>query len=430
MLAIIDILKCLRFVVGRTVDAMLSTSVHHQQNGDDDGCSITSGDKQDEFSTTEGRCYGHMVEQDYDEEVTDSETEEDENENDSELINCVSEDNTSSDFTMATTTVTSSTPAVLNQPPKRNKRKNFEPRNISLYADDAGGKTCLVVDGEECDSDLDMEVEENEDGSDGLLHKPLDLSENSIPSPSPRLQVSSNANCKRRRKAVITPHRRVNQSIVSSGLLMGAPMDLSCTRNVQSPNNEESCGEEGDEQNNSDSASGGCDDQGIETTGESRHHHRNVVHISNNINPTEGHALSSERLYHQRHYIDSNGTNYHHLNNHQNQQTLSGDRVRYGRNSQQRTSDSSQHASPLSSLQQAAQSLTLHHHLPPGLTAEQLNHYHHHHHPQQGTDASAMKEYAENTMKELLSIYGLNSPDMAETITKNVPIANFSSGEC
>jgi hypothetical protein len=40
-----------------------------------------------------------------------------------------------------------------------------------------------------------------------------------------------------------------------------------------------------------------------------------------------------------------------------------------------------------------------------------------------------MKEYAENTMKELLSIYGLNSPDMAETITKNVPIANFSSGE-
>jgi hypothetical protein len=41
-----------------------------------------------------------------------------------------------------------------------------------------------------------------------------------------------------------------------------------------------------------------------------------------------------------------------------------------------------------------------------------------------------MKEYAENTMKELLSIYGLNSPDMAETITKNVPIANFSSGEC
>lgn len=412
------------------MDAMLSTSVHHQQNGDDDGCSITSGDKQDEFSTTEGRCYGNMMEQDYDEEVTDSETEEDENENDSELINCVSEDNTSSDFTMATTTVTSSTPAVLNLPPKRNKRKNFEPRNISLYADDAGGKACLVVDGEECDSDLDMEVDENEDGSDSLLHKPLDLSENSIPSPAPRLQVSSNANSKSRRKAVITPHRRVNQSIVSSGLLMGAPMDLSCSRNVQSPNNEESCGEEGEEQNNSDSASGGGDDQGIETVGESHHHHRNVLHITNNINPTEGHALSSDRLYHQRHYIDSNGTNYHHLNNHQNQQTLSGDRVRCARNAHHRTSDPSQHFSPLNSLQQAAQSLTLHHHLPPGLTAEQLNHYHHHHHPQQGTDASAMKEYAENTMKELLSIYGLNSPDMAETITKNVPIANFSSGEC
>jgi hypothetical protein len=411
---------------------MLSTSVHHQQNGDDDGCSVTSGDKQDEFSTAEERSnYANIVEQEYDEEMTDSETEEDDNENDSEVINCVSEDNTSSDFTMASTTVTSSTPAILNQPPKRNKRKNFEPRNISLYADDAGDKTRLVVDGEECDSDLDMEVVENEDDNDRLLHKPLDLSENSIPSPSPWLEVSSNANCKRRRKAVITPHRRVNQSSVSSGVLMGAPMDLSCTRSLRSQNDDESCGEEGDEQNNSDSASGGGDDQGSETMGDSRHHHRNVLHISNNINPTEGHALSNERFYHQRHYIDSNGTNYHHLNNHQNRQALSGDRVRYARNSQHRRSDSPQQCSPLSSLQQAAQSLTLHHHLPPGLTAEQLNLYHHHHHyPQQGTDASAMKEYAENTMKELLSIYGLNSPDMAETITKNVPIANFSSGEC
>ncbi|XP_049782787.1 uncharacterized protein LOC126184438 [Schistocerca cancellata] len=44
-------------------------------------------------------------------------------------------------------------------------------------------------------------------------------------------------------------------------------------------------------------------------------------------------------------------------------------------------------------------------------------------------DAPAMKEYAENTMKELLSIYGLSGADMAETITKNVPIANFSSGK-
>jgi hypothetical protein len=207
-------------------------------------------------------------------------------------------------------------------------------------------------------------------------------------------------------------------------------MDLSCTRNAQSPNNEESCGEDGDEQNNSDSASGGGDELGIDAMGDTRHHHPNALHISNNVNPTEGHTLSSERLYLQRHYVDSNGTNYHHVN-HQNQQTLSGDRVRYARSSQHRTSDSSQHLSPLSSLHQAAQSLTFHHHLPPGLTAEQFNHYqHHHHHHQQGTDASAMKEYAENTMKELLSIYGLNSPDMAENITKNVPIANFSSGEC
>ncbi|XP_065350896.1 zinc finger protein castor homolog 1 isoform X3 [Cloeon dipterum] len=42
-------------------------------------------------------------------------------------------------------------------------------------------------------------------------------------------------------------------------------------------------------------------------------------------------------------------------------------------------------------------------------------------------DASAMREYAENTMKELLGIYGLN--DMAESITKHVPIGNFSSGK-
>lgn len=43
-------------------------------------------------------------------------------------------------------------------------------------------------------------------------------------------------------------------------------------------------------------------------------------------------------------------------------------------------------------------------------------------------DASAMREYAESTMKELLGIYGLN--DLAESITKHVPIANFASGKC
>jgi hypothetical protein len=42
-------------------------------------------------------------------------------------------------------------------------------------------------------------------------------------------------------------------------------------------------------------------------------------------------------------------------------------------------------------------------------------------------DASAMREYAESTMKELLGIYGLN--DLAESITKHVPIANFASGK-
>lgn len=43
------------------------------------------------------------------------------------------------------------------------------------------------------------------------------------------------------------------------------------------------------------------------------------------------------------------------------------------------------------------------------------------------TDASTMKLYAERTMKELLSIYGLN--DMAETIANNVPLSNFSPGK-
>lgn len=47
----------------------------------------------------------------------------------------------------------------------------------------------------------------------------------------------------------------------------------------------------------------------------------------------------------------------------------------------------------------------------------------------QPTDASDLKEYAQNTVKELLEIYGLNSPEVAESITNNVPIANFSSGE-
>jgi hypothetical protein len=412
---------------------MLSTSVHHQQNGDDDGESVTSADKQDEFSTTEERSnYEAMMEQDYDEELTDLDTEEDENGDDSEVINCASEDNTSSDITMATTTVTSSTASILNEPPKRNKRKNFEPRNISLYAgedNDAGDKTCQADGGDECDSDLDMEVDENEDDHDRLLHKPLDLSENSIPPSSPQLQLNSKIS-KRRRKPVIAPQRRVIQSNVSSGLVMGAPMDLSCTRSVHSENNDESCGEEGDDQNNSDSASGGGDDQTSEPRGENRHRHASVLRISNDRNPSEDHhTLANERLYHQRHYIDSNGTSYHHLNNHHSQQTLSGDRIRYSPNSPHRDNDARQQCSPLSSLQHAAQSLAFHH-FPPGLTADQFHHYHHHHHHHhQGTDASAMKEYAENTMKELLSIYGLNSPDMAETITKNVPIANFSSGE-
>ncbi|EEB12610.1 conserved hypothetical protein [Pediculus humanus corporis] len=44
-------------------------------------------------------------------------------------------------------------------------------------------------------------------------------------------------------------------------------------------------------------------------------------------------------------------------------------------------------------------------------------------------EASAMKEYAESTMRELLRIYGLASNEMSEPITKNVHISNFSAGQ-
>ena len=311
-------------------------------------------------------------------------------------------------------TTTPSTAVILNQPPKRNKRKNFEPRNIALYAgedNEVSDKNREVVEVEECDSDLEMVVDDNDAENERIIHKPLDLSENSIPPSSPpQEKLESGSNIKRSRKPV--PLRRFHQSNLSSGELMssaGAPMDLSCSRNE---NNDESCGEECDDQNNSDSGSGGCDE-----SSENRHHHRQSVlqHIQNSLN--ESGTFGSERSYLQRHYSESNGTSYHHTNNHHSQPASV------------HRSDGRQYT-PLSSLQQAAHSLGFHH-FPAGLTPEQLSHYHHHlpHHHHHGTDASAMKEYAENTMKELLSIYGLNSPDMAETITKNVPLDSFASGE-
>ena len=42
-------------------------------------------------------------------------------------------------------------------------------------------------------------------------------------------------------------------------------------------------------------------------------------------------------------------------------------------------------------------------------------------------DAAAIKDYAQSTMNELLSIYGLN--DEAESIVKDVPLQNFASGK-
>jgi hypothetical protein len=46
-------------------------------------------------------------------------------------------------------------------------------------------------------------------------------------------------------------------------------------------------------------------------------------------------------------------------------------------------------------------------------------------HPQ----VSDMREYAMNTMRELLGIYGLTS-EVAESISRQLPIAAFSSGKC
>lgn len=48
------------------------------------------------------------------------------------------------------------------------------------------------------------------------------------------------------------------------------------------------------------------------------------------------------------------------------------------------------------------------------------------HQPQEASD---LREYAEKTVNELLAIYGLNSAEVAESITNNVPISNFSSGK-
>ncbi|GBL74052.1 hypothetical protein AVEN_230961-1 [Araneus ventricosus] len=44
------------------------------------------------------------------------------------------------------------------------------------------------------------------------------------------------------------------------------------------------------------------------------------------------------------------------------------------------------------------------------------------------SDGTTMKDYAENTMKELLGMYGLN--DAPEGLSSHLPIHNFSAGEC
>ncbi|RZF38189.1 hypothetical protein LSTR_LSTR005550 [Laodelphax striatellus] len=43
--------------------------------------------------------------------------------------------------------------------------------------------------------------------------------------------------------------------------------------------------------------------------------------------------------------------------------------------------------------------------------------------------ASDLRDFAHRTVRELLEIYDLNSPDVAESITNNIPISNFNSGK-
>ncbi len=48
-------------------------------------------------------------------------------------------------------------------------------------------------------------------------------------------------------------------------------------------------------------------------------------------------------------------------------------------------------------------------------------------HVESTTDATVLKDYAQNTVSELLSIYGFG--DEAESVTQSVPLLNFSSGK-
>lgn len=58
-----------------------------------------------------------------------------------------------------------------------------------------------------------------------------------------------------------------------------------------------------------------------------------------------------------------------------------------------------------------------------------LHNLHHQQNPNQPHEATDLKEYAQNTVRELLEIYGLNT-DVADAITNNVPMVNFSTGKC
>ncbi|XP_039277095.1 zinc finger protein castor homolog 1 isoform X2 [Nilaparvata lugens] len=66
--------------------------------------------------------------------------------------------------------------------------------------------------------------------------------------------------------------------------------------------------------------------------------------------------------------------------------------------------------------------------LPASLAAQQYL-LHHAFLAQPADAASDLRDFAHRTVKELLEIYDLNSPEVAESITNNIPMSNFNSGK-
>nr|CAD7587215.1 unnamed protein product [Timema genevievae] len=415
-----------RSITSHSMDMLSSSSVHHHCNNGDDDRETSGIQKQEYLSMVESHhSYRSVMEQDCDEEMTDFESEADYEEIDSESM-VVSENNASLDVTMTTTTIaysTSNLPAetVISHEqqllPKRNKRKNFKPRNI-LCADDEVDDV-LVHSGQNkvreiCDSDVD----ENTQLDSYETHIALNLSEFSTK--DTKISAPSIAASKSRRKPMIAPQRRFVPYPNAMRANAGAPMDLSYSSRddeVSRPTDNES-GEDA-----------------TEPSGHEYHPH-SIYSITKEID-------SPQKSFQPKHISSSSNNNnsghklyprHEQLFNYHENETVSqaescnSERLQCISPTSQNNTVNNGRCSPINYPHRSG---------PNVLTPEQLNQQylmnHHlvqnHLNHQQGTDASTMKEYAENTMKELLSIYGLNSSDMAETITRNVPMANFSSGK-